>query len=414
MPLMSVMNFLNEIADRHPDAISFAPGRPSNELLDVSQAIGMLDDFVEHRAACLGSDRMTVFAELGQYGPTNGLITDLISRHLEIDEGIRVPKESIIVTSGAQEAMAIIAAGLLDPSHDALLASDPTYIGMTGIASLFGIDIVPVESNDYGCDPRRLEDAMNQSRQIGKYPKLLYLIPDFNNPLGTCLDLESREAILQFGLRHNVLIIEDNAYGMFSYDGKSLPTLKSLDRNRSVLYIGSFSKTVFPGLRIGYLVADQQARGNHLLSQDLSKVKSLLTVNTSPILQAILGGILLQGSCSLRGLVEPKLTHYRKKRDLMLTCLQNEFREESINGHVRWNKPKGGFFITVTLPFQFDQQSLLSCVEEFRVIVCPMSFFSLRCGRESQIRLSFSFVTEEQIADGIARLKRFVTNRACH
>ena len=141
------------------------------------------------------------------------------------------------------------------------------------------------------------------------------------------------------------------------------------------------------------------------LAAELSKIKSLTTVNTSTVVQAIAGGILLEAGGSLRPLVEEKLPFYRANRDRMLACL-----EAALGGAdgVRWNRPEGGFFLTLTLPFEFTDECLTACARDYGVIVCPMRFFALTPGRERQVRLSFSYVDEERIAEGIGRFARFV------
>src|SRR5207247_1636494 len=159
---------------------------------------------------------------------------------------------------------------------------------------------------DAGLDAAVVEDAIVRAAPRGRV-RALYDIPDFNNPLGTTLRLPQRLALIETCRRHGVLIIEDNPYGMFAYDGERLPTLKALDRHGTVLYVGSFSKTLFPGLRVGYLVADQPvAPDGRPLARELSKVKSLLTVNTSAISQSIAAAALLGRGCSLEPIVEPK------------------------------------------------------------------------------------------------------------
>jgi (S)-3,5-dihydroxyphenylglycine transaminase len=214
-----------------------------------------------------------------------------------------------------------------------------------------------------------------------------------------------------------VLLFEDNPYGMFSYDGDPLSTLKAMDEHGIVIYLGSFAKTLYPGLRAGYLVAEQEVVGKDgqrtSLAAELSKVKSLTTVTTSPIVQAVVGALLLESGGSLRAMVSGKLPFYRANRDRMVACLERELGPmKGTTDGVRWNRPEGGFFLTVNLPFDFDDGCLQACARDYGVIVCPMSYFSLTAGRERQVRLSFSYVTEEQIEEGIARFARFIHDRA--
>ena len=419
---LGVMNFLNEVVLRYPDAISFAPGRPSEAYFGVEDSLAQIGRFVSRRARAEDRPRDTAFADLGQYGPTNGLIRELLARHLRRDEQIEVPPEAIIVTVGCQEAMSILMMGLFDPEQDVLLVSDPTYIGITGLAQILGVPVVPIAMGENGLEPEALDSAIVRVKASGKRPKAVYDIPDFNNPLGTSLPIDHRRRLLAVARRHRVLIFEDNPYGMFSYDRDPLPTLKALDGGGTagddgvVIYLGSFSKTLYPGLRLGYLVADQPVRSTgsgapSLLAQELSRVKSLTTVNTSPLIQAIAAGLLQENGGSLVPLVRERLPFYRANRDTMLASLERSFKSEGLLGTVDWNRPEGGFFLTVSLPFEFDEACMERCAQECGVMCCPMSFFSLGRGREHQIRLSFSYVARDEIEEGVRRLARFVADR---
>lgn len=417
---LEVMNFLNEVVLRYPQAISFAPGRPVEHLFDVEGSLGRVTSWVEGRAAETGRPRDEAMNALGQYGRTNGQIHGAVARHLLVDEGIDVPAESIIVTAGCQEAFLILLMGLFDPARDALLVSDPAYIGITGLATIFGLSVWPVATGPDGLEPGAVAEALAAARGAGKRPKAIYDVPDFNNPLGTSMPLENRRELLAVARRHEVLIFEDNPYGRFAYDGEPMPTLKALDGESGadpvVVYLGSFAKTLYPGLRLGFLVADQRvaAAGGDgpYLAEELSRVKSLTTVNTSPIVQAVAGGVLCEHGGSLGSVIEPKRAFYKANRDAMLSALESSFRGAGLGpDEVSWNRPSGGFFLTVSLPFAFDEDCVERCAGEFGVICCPMSFFTLGGGRESEVRLSFSYVTPEEIAEGVRRFSRFVAGR---
>jgi (S)-3,5-dihydroxyphenylglycine transaminase len=411
-PLLDVMNFLNEVVLRYPEAVSFAPGRPSERFFDVEGSLGAAAGWVEARARDSGLSQRAVWNDLGQYNKTNGIINDLIARQLAADEGIAAAPESIVVTTGCQEGMAILLLGLIDPAEDALLVSDPAYIGVPGLARILGLTLIPVPTGERGLDPEAVRAGIAEARRLGRRPRALYDVPDFHNPLGTRMPVEARRALLGLAREHGMLIWEDNPYGMFSYDGPPLPTLKALDEHGVVIYLGSFSKTLFPGLRLGYLVADQQVAlptgGRAPLAAELSKIKSLTTINTPPVLQAIVGGILLANGGSLKAVLAEKLPFYRANRDRMLAAL-----EESLGGveGVRWNRPEGGFFLTLTLPFDFTDDDLTACARDYGVIVCPLRFFALTSGWERQVRLSFSYIDEPRIAEGIDRLARFVRQK---
>jgi (S)-3,5-dihydroxyphenylglycine transaminase len=404
--LLDVMNFLNEIIQQYPQAISFAPGRPLEEFFDVEHHLGTIRYFVSVTAQRSGISEAAMWRQLGQYPRTNGIINDLIAQHLEQDENIHVPPDAIMVTVGAQEAMAVILMGLFDPATDFLLVGDPAYIGMTGPARILGIKTFPVPSGDEGLNPAEVEKVIQGCLSSGR-PKALYDVPDFNNPLGTVLSRERREQLLVVCKKYDMLLIEDNPYGMYIYEGEKIPTIKALDRDGSVLYIGSFSKTLFPGLRLGYLVADQRIPGtSEMLARELSKVKSLLTVSSSPLLQAIVGGVLLQCDGSLKKIIRPKVEQVRRNRDAMLQSLSTHLADMA--GCVSWNRPKGGFFLTMKLPFPFGKEDLRICASDYGVIVSPMTFFSLCPGHENEIRLSFSYLDENGVRTGVERIARFV------
>jgi (S)-3,5-dihydroxyphenylglycine transaminase len=400
---LSVMNFLNEIVTRFPDAISFAPGRPLEAHFAVEASLAEIERYVAYRMSQTGSSRDAIYADLGQYGRTKGIIADLIAGHLAVDEKMSLDPDSILVTNGAQEAMTIALLGLVDRATDVLLVSEPNYIGITGMAALLDIEVVPVSAGDDGTDPEELARVARAVIARGKRVAAFYDIPDFHNPLGVRMPHPARQRILELAAELGFAIIEDNPYGMYSYDGARVPTLRALAQHGQVLYIGTFSKTVFPGLRIGYLVATTREQAD-----ELSKVKSLTTVNTAPLLQAVAGGILLATGGSLVERCRPNVERCKDNRDRMLARLEQTFGADPVlRDRVHWNRPAGGFFLTMTLPFEFDDDHLQRCANR-GVIVCPMSFFSSKPERRKQIRLAFSYVSAEQIDLGIQRLFELV------
>lgn len=404
----SVMNFLNQIAGEYPDAISFAPGRPPEELFDVSETVALIGDFV-------GRDTSAKYAQLGQYGRTNGIIADLIASLLKEDDGIDVQPSDIVVTVGAQEGMLICLQTLCSRPGDVLLVAEPLYIGISGAAQVLGIEVVPVLSDQGGIDLPSLESACAKLVCEGKRAKLLYICPDFANPTGSTMSMDGRIELLALTRARGLLVMEDHAYSYFCYDGARLPPLKALPFSDHVIYLGSFSKSVFPGLRVGFIAAGQRiaaAQGAcKRLSDEMSKVKSLTTVNTSPLCQAIVGGVLLQHGCSLREYTRPKREALKARRDAMAAALDRHFRSDSRSA-VAWNSPAGGFFLRLELPFAAGSRELKVSAADFGVLWTPMSYFYLqsRIGRE--IRLSFSSVAPDQIDEGVRRLAAFVESNA--
>jgi|SRR6218665_1576923 len=412
-PTLDVMNFLNEVALRFPEAISFAPGRPNEQFYDAQQITTYLDAYVRHLGQERGLDEARIRTNLFQYGRTNGHIHGLIARMLEKDEGIRAAPESIVVTVGCQEGMFISLRALFSTPSDVLLAGMPCYIGITGAAKLLGIDVVPVAEREEGLDLDDLEAKVEALRAEGKRPRALYLVADFANPSGRSLPLPARKRLLEIAARAEMLIIEDNPYGFFFREGPRKPTLKSLDDKGQVIYLGSFSKSAFPGLRVGYAVADQPVLGpsgtQHLLAEEFSKIKSMLTVNTSAICQAIVGGMLVMNDCSLLGANHEAIRFYQGNMDATLQALERHFpRSEDWARGVTWNVPDGGFFLVMKLPIEADEALLERSARHHQVIWTPMRYFYLGAGGEHELRLSCSYLTPAKIEEGVSRLASLI------
>ncbi|MEU5219886.1 aminotransferase class I/II-fold pyridoxal phosphate-dependent enzyme [Streptomyces sp. NPDC020807] len=414
-PVLDTMNFLNEITTRYPDAVSFAPGRPYEGFFDTEQIFTYLRHYVDHLHR-QGSSPEQIRTTLFQYGPTSGHIRELVADSLRKDEGIDVPPESVVVTVGAQEAMLLAVRALITGPDDVLLASSPCYVGITGAARLLDITPVAVEEDEDGVRVDRLAAAIHAERARGRRPRAFYVIPDHSNPSGTTLSLQARRELLDLAEREDILLLEDSPYRLVS-PGERLPTLKALDRHHRVLHIGSLSKTLFPGARVGFAVADQPVTDDTgrttLLADALSKIKSMVTVNTSPISQALVAGMLLTADGRAGELNKATAAYYGDAMRVTLDALEDAFppRERTALG-VRWNAPSGGFFLSLTVPFRADEPALTQAAEEYGVIWTPMAYFHPQGGGEHALRLSVSYLTHEQIKDGIGRLARFVRARA--
>lgn len=348
-----------------------------------------------------------------QYGRTNGQIHGLIARTLRNDEDIEVPAESVVVTTGCQEAMLLALRALFTGPRDVLLVSSPAYVGITGAARLLDIPVAAVPEGPDGLDVEAVREVCREVRAQGRRPRALYLVPDFANPSGSTLPLEARHRLLAAAGAEDLLVLEDNPYGFFVREGSPLPTLKSLDRTRRVLYLGSFAKTAFPGARVGYLVADQEVIGQDgrrgLLADEISKIKSMTTVNTSSIGQAVIGGLLVEQGCRLRTANEKAVAHYRAALEALLTELERAFPAERAAEHgVSWNRPLGGYFVVLDVPTAADTAALERSARDFGVLWTPMADFYLDGAGSHRIRLSCSYLTTEQIADGVGRLAAFL------
>ncbi|WP_371791666.1 PLP-dependent aminotransferase family protein [Streptomyces sp. NBC_01471] len=415
-PVLDAMNFLNEVVARFPEALSFAPGRPSEgsfEVADLPRYLRSYTDYLEHE---LGWPQDRVRTQLFQYGRTNGIINELIARTLANDEQIHVSPESVVVTTGCQEAMLLTLRALFARPEDTLLVSSPCYVGVTGAARLLDIAVRPVPEGAEGPDPEAVLAAVRRTREEGRRPRALYVVPDFANPSGTSMPVAARERLLELAEAEDLLVMEDDPYGFFVRAGPARPTLKALDRRQRVLHLGSFAKTALPGARVGYIVADQTVIGPSgervPLSEQLSKLKSMTTVNTSALGQAVIGGLLVESGCRLREANAEAVSHYRNNLDTLLRELDRHFPAERRRElGISWNEPDGGFFLVVDVPFPADTKALEHSARTFGVLWTPMRDFHLDGGGTHQLRLSCSALTPDGIAEGVGRLARFIEAR---
>ncbi|WP_043843229.1 PLP-dependent aminotransferase family protein [Amycolatopsis taiwanensis] len=397
---LSSMNFLNQIASEYPDAISFAAGRPYEGFYDPEHLHHYLRLFRAHLEHDLGYDEREVTRTLFQYGRTKGIINDLVARQLATDEQIIADPESIVVTVGCQEALFLVLRALRATADDVVLAPVPTYVGLTGAARLADLPVHPVRTTGAGLDLDDLVAGLYALRAAGRRPRAIYVTPDFANPTGVSMTVADRHRLLDIADREDVLLLEDNAYGLLADD--RLPTLKSLDRHARVVYLGSFAKTGLPGARVGFAIADQKVTGGGIFADELSKIKSMLTVNTPPVAQAVIGGRLLAGGGSLVAANEREIAVYRANLRQVLDGLARRF-----SGDVSWNTPTGGFFVTLTVPFRADDGMLAHSARVHGVLWTPMHHFYGGTGGFHELRLSCSVLTHEAIEVGLDRLAKF-------
>jgi (S)-3,5-dihydroxyphenylglycine transaminase len=409
----TVMNFLNEVADEFPSAISLAAGRPTDQFFQRLNPAALLDAFIryEHHAAS-NQDPLEIRPRLLQYGRTAGIITELVAQQLRADEGVAASSDRMVITSGCQEALALCLAALCPDPADVVLVCNPTYVGGTGAAHASRVDVFPIPNTSSSLI-EGIEQSIRELEGGGRRARAVYLIPNFDNPTGRVLDESERREILAVCARRRIIVLEDNPYGMFRYDGQAVPPMAALDGAGCVIYLSTFSKTLSPAMRIGAATLPETLFGDKSASRalwnDLVQRKSFLTVNTSQIVQAIVGGFLLEQNGSLQEWIQPVSAWYRNNRDAMLSQLEEVFAPMSDS--ILWNRPSGGFFLFLDIPFQFDAKAVLDCATNYGVIVMPMSFFALDSSQDQRIRLSFSAVNPQQIRLGVTSLGRYVAMR---
>jgi DNA-binding transcriptional MocR family regulator len=368
-----------------PGVVSFAAGAPN--------AAQFPYDPIAEAMARLTRDRAR-FAQALQYGASEGYLPlrEFLASHLSRLGGA-VEVDEILITSGAQQALEFIGK-LFVNAGDRIVTVSPTYIGALQAFGLFEPEVVGVPLRDTRLDLERLE------REFAKAPRFFYVMPDCGNPTGTSLPLEDRQALLDLARRYRVPVIEDQAYDQLHLSGHPMPTLLELDRaaapeDRVVTYLGTFSKSLTPGLRVGWIVAPG-AQIDRLVS-----IKQASDLNSGMLNQVIVDEVAREALLShgevLRGF-------YRRQRDAMLAAL-----EAHMPPGVHWTRPAGGMFVWLTLPEGADAAALLPRIfEREKVIYVPgQSFHPDGSGRET-MRLSYSIPTPEKIEAGIAGLARAV------
>lgn len=415
-PSLEAMDFLNEIMERYPEAISFGPGAPFMgfyEQLEIGQYI---KSYSRYLVDTYNLNSTQIAKRLYQYGASQGIINDLLAIPLRQEEQIFVEPDDIIVTVGCQEALILVLKTLFNAGCGALAVVNPSYVGIAGAANLLDIKMVPVEEKDEALEIEGLEQICKQRKGTNSEIKAFYVSPDYSNPGGSYLNLSTRQRLLELAESYDFFIIEDSAYRFTVAPNTELPSLKAMDKKARVIQVNTCAKMFLPGTRIGFAIADQRviAKDNSSMSlaSKMATVKSMLTVNTSPICQAIIGGMLIENNFSFRVVSREKNDFYRSNLEFMLSMLEKYMGEESFsNAGVTWNSPTGGFFVRVKLPCELSEQDLIDCAEEYSVLWTPMYLFDLNSGRKSEIRLSCSYLSKQEMEQGIKRLAQYIQSR---
>ena len=362
----------------HPFPINFGGGTGDRHLFPA-------DDYRKAIQKVLHRDGIEAF----EYGDQNGYkpLRETIA-HVLASQGFHTRPEQILITAGSQQALALVSQLILKPG-DTILVEEPTYSGALDLFRTLGLKIVGVPVDQFGMQVETLEPLLQRH-----HPKLIYTIPNFHNPTGACLSSPRRHRLLDLADRYNIPILEDDFVGDLRYEGRVLPALKSLDPGGRVIYIGSFSKMVMPGLRVGFLVTEGPVydrlvdckRVNDLATSSLNQ-RALELYVTVGRYQAN-----LRRSCQL----------YRKRRDAMLMAIRRH-----LPARVRTETPQGGLFVWLKLPELCSAEQLLPLACAEGVAFAPgSSFFLEPKAGERYMRLNFATHTPDEIEEGIRRLSR--------
>jgi 2-aminoadipate transaminase len=363
-----------------PDLISFAGGFPDPLTFPRERASALLEEFA-------AASESAAF----QYAPTRGLagVLDAVAGRLHALQGRRPAEDELVITSGAIEALELVGKSFLDRG-DVVVVEGPTYLGAIQAFRSFEAELVAIPMDEHGLEVDQLERRLTD----GLRPKLVYTIPDHQNPAGVSLSRERRELLVELARRYGFLIVEDVAYRELGFDDETEPSLWSFAPD-VVLQAGTTSKTLFPGVRLGWAVAPAE------VSAELVSAKQ----NTDQCAGAL--GQRIFEEYVRRGWIDEQLAQsrvlYRRKCERMLAAL-----ERSMPDGTRWTLPKGGFFSWLTLPEGGDAGDLATRAVERGVAIVPGSLFFPDERGSDNVRLSFSLVDEAKIDDGIERLASLV------
>jgi len=369
---------------RRPDIISFAGGLPASETFPVKELEDISCDLLREKGA-------TAL----QYGPTEGKLAlrEEIAKWMS-REKTSVGPENILVTSGSQQGLDIVSKVFLDPK-DIVIVESPTYIGGLQAFTAYRARMIGVPQDNCGMRMDLLEKTLVKLAARKKKPKFIYVVPDFQNPSGVTMSLERRRKLLQLAYKFEVPIVEDSPYRDLRFAGQTIPAIFSLDRDRQVLVLGTFSKLLCPGLRLAWMMAPAEWMDRMVVAKQ-SMDLCCPTYTQLMVAEFMKRGLLPKQIERIRKL-------YAKKREVMLEALRRYMPEG-----VEWTEPEGGLFLWVKLPKKMNASALFPKAVENKVVYVVGSAFHCNGEDQNTMRLNFSYPSEEQINKGIERLAKMI------
>ena len=376
----SDIRVVGKLIAENPGTISFAGGLPDPKLFPSEEIRALTDKILKENADVAL-----------QYGFTLGrtLLREQVAK-LMLREGVNATLDNIIITTGSQQALTLSTMVYLNPG-DVIITENPSYLGALAAFDPYETKYIGVNGDEDGMYMDELENVLKNTENV----KMIYVIPNFQNPTGRTWSTEKRKQLLDIANKYGLIILEDNAYGEIRYEGDRLPSIKSFDAEGRVIHLGSFSKVLSPGLRIGWACADK---------------------NIIPKLELVKYGCDLQSAELTQMQVEKFLSNYdidehlakinkvyKHRRDLMLEVIINEFPKEA-----KYYYPKGGMFVWVDLPSYINTRELLKKAVEKKVAFVPGGSFYPQNDCERSLRLNFSTMEDDKIIYGMKILAQLI------
>ncbi len=372
---------------QNKEIISFAGGLPSPEAFPISDVQNICQKVLEE-------DGRTAL----QYCATEGItkLREALAKRMVDKEGMDVTAKNILITTGSQQGLDLIGKTFLN-TGDTVIVGAPTYLGGTNAFNTYRAKMEGIKLDGEGMHPDLLADKLRSLNLHGSNPKLLYIIPSFQNPSGVTLPESRRKKILDIAHEYDVLILEDNPYSELRYDGESIRSIYSMDKENRTIYLGTFSKVLAPGLRVAWTVAPQE------LMNKLIITKQAADLCTSTFAQYMAYEYLAQGLMDTH--IEKIKDIYRIKRDTMLASLDKYFPPGTT-----WTKPEGGMFIWAKLPEEIDTGLMIERAIENKVAyVIGAAFHADRSGKNC-MRLNYTYASLDKIDEGIKKLADTIKN----
>ena len=376
--LPSEIRSLFAVASR-PEIVSLAGGMPNLSALPMEMMAEVIKELI-----------LTNGSEALQYGSGQGhpKLREQICDVMAL-EGIRANPDDVVITTGSQQALDLISRIFIDPG-DVVLVEAPSYVGALGTFRQYQASVVHVEMDNDGLVPDSLRAAIKSVRTTGRKIKFLYLIPNYQNPTGVCLPADRRTEILSICREEEIFVVEDNPYGLLGFD-KPSPNAMRAEDSENVIYLGSFSKTIAPGLRVGWALVPQSLKDKLVISSESSILcpSNFTQLTISSYLADQPWRDQIASFCEL----------YKVRRDAMLESLEQHFPAEA-----KWTKPGGGFYVWVNLPAEIDTKALMPKAIVAKVAYVPGSAFYADGLGSWSMRLSYCHPTPERIRDGVKAL----------
>jgi len=377
----SEVRALFAVASR-PEVVSLAGGMPFVSALPTELVSGALEKVMrDHGPVAL------------QYGSGQGTaaIREQILEVMAL-EGIRASIDDVVVTTGSQQGLDLVTKLFINPG-DVILAESPSYVGAIGVFRSYQAEMVHVATDDNGLEPEALRETITRLRAEGKSIKLLYLIPNFHNPAGVTLSWQRRLEIIEIAKANGILILEDNPYGLLYFDAPPPQAMRSVETD-GIIYLGTFSKTFAPGLRVGWAVAPHAIREKLILANESA------VLSPSAFTQYVISEYF--ENADWKGQIDTFRGVYAERKEALTSSLAEYLPELS------WTNPTGGFYVWLTLPGHLDSKSMLPrAVKELVAYTPGTAFYSDGNGRQN-IRLSFCYPTPDSIRLGVRRLTKVI------